>query len=179
MNRPELGLNPTALPADSIVPSGSSDPIVSGLPLGGDHPIHPFIIDSEGKTYVDVASASNSCPLKNGTLKSRGVDPCTELETRGGVWLHDANKTNQVFSTDDRFATGIRNAEGFAIDSNGRLFVSRHGRDQPRANWPDLYKPDQDLRGRVIGISFPTTHTTSAVLEISGFTPRVASAAPA
>jgi len=133
-----------ALPADSIVPIGSSDTIVSGLPLGGDHPMHPFIIDAEGKMYVDVASATNSCQLKNRTLKSPGADPCTELETRGGVWLYDANKTNQMFSTAERFATGIRNAEGFAIDSNGRLFVTQHGRDQLRANWPDLYKPDQE-----------------------------------
>jgi glucose/arabinose dehydrogenase/mono/diheme cytochrome c family protein len=133
-----------ALPADSIVPSGSSDTIVSGLPLGGDHPMHPFIIDAEGKMYVDVASATNSCQLKNRTLKSPGVDPCTELETRGGVWLYDPNKTNQTFSTAERFATGIRNAEGFAIDSNGRVFVTQHGRDQLRANWPDLYKPDQE-----------------------------------
>jgi glucose/arabinose dehydrogenase len=133
-----------ALPADSLVPSGSSETIVSGLPLGGDHPMHPFIIDAEGKMYVDVASATNSGQLKNRTFKSPGVDPCTELATRGGVWLYDANKTNQTFSTAERFATGIRNPEGFAIDSNGRVFVTQHGRDQLRANWPDLYKPDQE-----------------------------------
>jgi glucose/arabinose dehydrogenase/mono/diheme cytochrome c family protein len=133
-----------SLPAGSIVPSGSADTIVSGLPLGGDHPMHPFIIDAEGLMYVDVATATNSCQLKNRTLKSPGADPCTELETRGGVWRYDANKTNQTFSPAERFATGIRNAEGFAIDSSGRVFVTQHGRDQLRANWPDLYKPDQE-----------------------------------
>ena len=133
-----------SLPAGSIVPSGSADTIVSGLPLGGDHPMHPFIIDAEGLMYVDVATATNSCQLKNRTLKSPGADPCTELETRGGVWRYDANKTNQAFSPAGRFATGIRNAEGFAIDSSGRVFVTQHGRDQLRANWPDLYKPDQE-----------------------------------
>src|SRR6266850_1117881 len=132
------------LPAGSIVPSGSADSIVSGLPLGGDHPMHPFIINAEGLMYVDVASATNSCQLKNRTLKSPGAEPCTELETRGGVWRYDANKTNQTFSTADRFATGIRNAEGFAIDPSGRVFVTQHGRDQLRTNWPDFYKPDQE-----------------------------------
>jgi hypothetical protein len=50
------------LPAGSIVPNGSSETIVSGLPLGGDHPMHPFIIatqaisqshaaDGRGATY--------------------------------------------------------------------------------------------------------------------------------
>ncbi len=132
------------LPAGSVVPSGSAETIVSGLPLGGDHPMHPFIINSEGLMYVDVATATNSCQAKNRTLKSPGADPCTELETRGGVWRYDANKTNQAFSTAERFATGIRNAEGFAIDSKGRVFVTQHGRDQLHANWPDLYKPDQE-----------------------------------
>jgi glucose/arabinose dehydrogenase/cytochrome c5 len=133
-----------SLPAGFIVATSSADTIVSALPLGGDHPMHPFIINAEGSMYVDVATATNSCQLKNRTLKSPGVDPCTELETRGGVWRYDANKTNQAFSTAERFATGIRNAEGFAIDANGRMFVTQHGRDQLHANWPDLYKPDQE-----------------------------------
>ena len=133
-----------ALSAGSLVPSGSADTIVSGLPLGGDHPMHPFIINAEGLMYVDVATATNACQLKNRTLKSPGADPCTELETRGGIWLYDANKTNQTFSTAERYATGIRNAEGLAIDSSGRLFVTQHGRDQLHANWPDRFKPDQE-----------------------------------
>src|SRR5882724_6202282 len=134
-----------SLPSGSIVPSGSADTIVSGLPLGGDHPMHPFIINAEGSMYVDVATATNSCQLKNRTLKSPGADPCTELEARGGIWLYDANKTNQTFSPADRFATGIRNGEGFAIDDAGNLYVTQHGRDQLHTNWPDLYKdPSQE-----------------------------------
>jgi glucose/arabinose dehydrogenase/mono/diheme cytochrome c family protein len=133
-----------SLPTGSIVPNGPAETIVSGLPLGGDHPMHPFIIDGEGKLYVDVATATNSCQGKNRTPASPGLNPCTELETRGGVWLYDANNTNQVFSPAERYATGIRNAEGFAIDSRGRLFVTQHGRDQLHANWPDFYTPDQE-----------------------------------
>jgi glucose/arabinose dehydrogenase len=132
------------LGADSIVPSGAAITIVSELPLGGDHPMHPFIIDAGGAMYVDVATATNSCQLKNRTFKSPGIDPCTELETRGGIWRYDANKANQTFSSLARFATGIRNAEGFAIDSAGQLFVTQHGRDELHTNWPDLYKPDQE-----------------------------------
>ena len=133
-----------SLPVGSMVPSGPAETIVSELPLGGDHPMHPFIINADGAMYVDVATATNSCQLKNRTLKSPGAEPCTELETRGGIWLYDANKTNQTFSPAERFATGIRNAEGFAIDPSGRLFVTQHGRDQLHANWPDSYKPDQE-----------------------------------
>jgi len=132
------------LAAGSIVSNGSGVTILSGLPLTGDHPMHPFIIDSKGALYVDVATPSNSCQLKNRTLESPGADPCKELETRGGIWLYDASRTNQVFSPAERFATGIRNGEGFAIDGGGRLFGRQHGRDQLHANWPKLYKPDQE-----------------------------------
>jgi len=133
-----------SLSAGSIVPSDPPETIVSGLPLGGDHPMHPFIINAEGSMYVDVASATNACQLQNRTPKTPGANPCTELVTRGGIWRYDANKTNQRFSPAERFATGIRNAEGFAIDSAGRVFVTQHGRDQLHSNWPDLYKPDQE-----------------------------------
>jgi glucose/arabinose dehydrogenase/mono/diheme cytochrome c family protein len=133
-----------ALDPGSIVPKGSSKTVVSGLPLGGDHPMHPFVISSDGALYVDVASASNSCQARNRQLRAPGADPCTELETRGGVWRYDANATNQVFSPKERFATGIRNAGSLAIDGEGRLFATQHGRDQLHSNWPDLYEPEEE-----------------------------------
>jgi glucose/arabinose dehydrogenase/mono/diheme cytochrome c family protein len=133
------------LPAGSNIPRDPPQVIVSGLPLGGDHPMHPFTIDADGFMYVDVATATNSCQLKNRQLRSPGAVPCTELETRGGIWRYEANKTGQAFSPAGRYATGIRNAEGFGVDSAGhRLFVTQHGRDQLRANWPDFYKPDEE-----------------------------------
>ena len=134
-----------ALPAGSIVPQGPPVTILSGLPLDGDHNMHPFFISSEGLLYVDVGSASNACQLKNRELRSPGVDPCPELPHRGGIWRYDANKTGQTLSPNERFATGIRNGEGFGIDVSGhRVFVTQHGRDQLHSNWPDLYKLDQE-----------------------------------
>ena len=132
------------MPATAMVPSGSAETIVSGLPLGGDHPMHPFIISADGSMYVDVASASNSCQLQNRQPKSPGANPCTELETRGGVWRYNANELNQRFSPAQRFATGIRNGEGFASDSAGRVFVTQHGRDQLYSNWREDYKPEDE-----------------------------------
>jgi mono/diheme cytochrome c family protein len=118
--------------------------VVMGLPLSGDHPMHPFAITADGSLYIDVATPTNACQVQNRTPKSRGIDPCTELETRGGIWRYDANGTNQRFSPAERFATGIRNAEGFGVDSVGHIFITQHGRDQLHANWPDLYKPEEE-----------------------------------
>jgi glucose/arabinose dehydrogenase/mono/diheme cytochrome c family protein len=133
------------LPPGSLVPTGPAVIVVSGLPLGGDHPMHPFVITADGSLYVDVGTATNACQLKNRTLHSPGARPCTELETRGGVWKYDAKKTDQKFSPADRYATGIRNAEGFGVDPNShRIYVTQHGRDQLHANWPELYKPEEE-----------------------------------
>jgi glucose/arabinose dehydrogenase/mono/diheme cytochrome c family protein len=133
-----------SLPSAGVTPRDAPVTVVSNLPLSGDHPMHPFIIDPKGMMLVDVASASNSCQLKNRTLKSPGADPCVELETRGGIWQYDANKTNQTFSKAERYSTGIRNGEGFVMDGGGRIFVTQHGRDQLHTNWPDFYQPDQE-----------------------------------
>jgi len=131
------------LPAGSIVPTGKAEVIVSGMPLSGDHPMHPFVIDAKGNMYVDVASATNSCQKENRQANVPGDKPCTELETRGGIWRWDANKTGQVFAPAARYATGIRNADGLALDSSGTLYSTQHGRDQLGTNWSSLYTPEQ------------------------------------
>jgi glucose/arabinose dehydrogenase len=132
-----------ALPTSGIAPTGAAQTVVSGLPLTGDHPMHPFQIDKQGNLYVDLGSATNSCQSQNRMPDVPGITPCTELETRGGTWRFDANKLNQQFSPEQRFSTGLRNGEGFGFDSAGRIFATQHGRDQLAENFPSLYKPIQ------------------------------------
>jgi glucose/arabinose dehydrogenase/mono/diheme cytochrome c family protein len=127
--------------ASELAPKSKAEVIVSGLPIIGDHPMHPFIIDAKGNLFVDLGSATNDCEEKNRVPNSPGNDPCVEKETRGGTWRYDANKVGQKFSPAERYATGIRNGEGFAIDGSGRLFVTQHGRDQLYQDWPQFYKP--------------------------------------
>jgi glucose/arabinose dehydrogenase/mono/diheme cytochrome c family protein len=131
------------LPAGAIAPAGAPEVIVSGLPLTGDHPMHPFVIDPNGNLYVDLGSATNACQEQNRIANSPGYQPCTELETRAGTWRYDANKVGQKFSPAERFVTGLRNGEGFAFDAAGRLFATQHGRDQLFENWPKLYTQEQ------------------------------------
>lgn len=133
-----------SLTAGSIFPRGRAQTIVSGLPLSGDHPMHPFVIDAAGWMYVDVATATNACQSRNRQPASPGISPCVELETRGGIWRYNANQLNQTFSPSARYATGIRNAEGLAIDASGRIYATQQGRDQLHANWPDLYSPPEE-----------------------------------
>jgi hypothetical protein len=38
------------IPAGALLPQVPPETIVSGLPLGGDHPMHPFIIGEDGSS---------------------------------------------------------------------------------------------------------------------------------
>ena len=124
----------------SIEPKGPAQTILSGLPLTGDHPMHPFAIDADGGLFVDLGSATNSCQKENRMPNSPGVQPCTELETRAGIWRYDANRTSQAFSPAERYVTGLRNGDGIAIDATGHgVFATQHGRDQLGQNWSRFY----------------------------------------
>jgi glucose/arabinose dehydrogenase len=125
--------------ADTVGPSGPPEVIVYGLPLTGIHPMHPFKIDAQGSLYVDLGAATNSCEFGP---YSRGIEPCPELTTHGGIWRYDANRTGQQFSPTERFATGLRNGEGIAFDAAGRIFATQHGRDHLEF-WRRLYTPMQ------------------------------------
>jgi glucose/arabinose dehydrogenase len=124
---------------------GAAETIVSGLPTDGNHNMHPFVIDPKGQIFMDSGSATNACQVKDRQPGEPGAMPCTELLTRGGVWRFDANQTGQVFSARQRYATGIRNGEGFAFDAAGRLFVTQHGRDQLSQNWSKSYTTEQGV----------------------------------
>jgi glucose/arabinose dehydrogenase/mono/diheme cytochrome c family protein len=133
-----------SLAGGAITPAGRPEVVVQGLPLTGDHPMHPFGIDSSGGLYVDLGSATNACQIKNRIALSPGHRPCTELRTRGGIWRYDAKATGQHFSPRERYASGIRNGEGIAVDASGRgLYSTQHGRDQLAENWPKLYTAEQ------------------------------------
>ena len=131
------------LKSDEAAPTGQPETILSGMPITGDHPMHPFAIDAQGNLFVSMGSATNACEVQNRMPHSPGNKPCTELDTRGGIWRYDANKSGQIFSPKERYATGLRNGEGLDFDTSGRLFVTQHGRDQLHEDWPELYTAEQ------------------------------------
>jgi glucose/arabinose dehydrogenase len=132
-----------AMTPNALVPSGQPEVVVQGLPLEPGHRARSFAIASDGAMYVVVGSATNSCQVKDRSNDSPGHDPCTELNTRAGIWKFDANKTGQSFSPSARFATGIRNGMGITIDPSGQLWATQHGRDQLHDNWPKVFPTTQ------------------------------------
>ena len=123
------------VPAGQLRPTGPAQVIVEGMPAGG-HEARNFALDGKGNLFVNIGSLTNSCQQKDRGNESPGVDPCTELETRAGVWRFAADRQNQRFSPAARFATGIRNAMGLTVHpANGLLYTTQHGRDQLLQNW--------------------------------------------
>ena len=59
--------------AGDVAPKGAPETVVSGLPLTGDHPMHPFSIDAQGNLYVDLGSATNACQAGNRLPESAGI----------------------------------------------------------------------------------------------------------
>lgn len=130
-----------ALAPGEMVPSDKPEVVLTGLPMSGDHFMHPFVIDAQGQLFINSGSASNACESPNRQPGAKGVSPCPELPTRAGVWRYDADKLNQRFSPRERYVTGLRNAGGLAFDSAGQLYASQHGRDQLPESWPQYYNP--------------------------------------
>lgn len=122
----------------SLTPVGGPDTIVTSLPTTG-HRANNFVI--VGRTlYVNIGSATNACQQRDRVSGSRGVDPCTELETRAGIWEFSVDRFRQRAVDGRRFATGIRNAVALTRNpSDGALYATVHGRDQLHDNWPALY----------------------------------------
>lgn len=125
------------------LPVGEGQTIVSALPTGGDHRSRSLAIRHDGTLFLSVGSATNACQAANRQSGSPGLTPCAEKAGRAGIWRFDAGQTGQRFAPANRFASGIRNAVGLALDSHDRLFATQHGRDQLHENWRTLYTAQQ------------------------------------
>lgn len=119
--------------------------VISGLPYRPVHEAKTITIDDTGKLYVNIGAPSNACQETDRTQGSPGINPCPLLETFGGVWQFDANKTNQKFTDGIRYSTGLRNCVALEWDSHSQqLYAVPHGRDQLNTLFPNLYTDEQN-----------------------------------
>jgi glucose/arabinose dehydrogenase len=129
--------------AGSLNPVGKPDTIVTGLPMTGSHHSHNFVLQ-DGSLFVNVGSASNACQERDRQSQSAGHDPCTELNSRAGIWEFDANRLRQGATDGRRFATGLRNSVALTRNTaDGALYAAVHGRDQLHDNWPRLFTAEK------------------------------------
>ena len=127
-----------------LKPSGPAETVVTGFPDQRVHPTKTLAFDANGGLYVNVGLRANACTDPDQT-KTAGLNPCTYLETGGGVWRFDANRTGQVFGKDGRqYSTGLRQTNAMAWHpAANALYLVQHGRAGLN-RWTEYYTPDQN-----------------------------------
>jgi glucose/arabinose dehydrogenase len=116
------------------VATGEGEVVISGMPAGGHgSKVMAFKGDS---LFITFGSRTNSCQERDRQTRSPGVDPCTELQNRAGIWVFNASRAGQTVSDGMRYATGLRNAAAIAVQpGSGALYTAIMGRDQLGQNW--------------------------------------------
>ena len=117
-------------------PSGDAEIIVDGFPVGGGHAEKDIAFDNAGNVYVNIGLPSNACQIPDRRPGAPGIDPCPQLEDRGGIWRFKADVAGQKFTKDARFATGMRQPVAVAWH-DGHLYVAMNSRDSLDTLFPE------------------------------------------
>jgi glucose/arabinose dehydrogenase len=124
------------LPAGALAPTGDPETIVADLPTGGNHDAKSLAFPGGNVMLVNIGSATNSCQQQDRARRSKGMDPCRELERRAGIWQFVADRAGQRLADGKRFATGLRNTEALAVQPGaGAIYGAVMGRDQLSESW--------------------------------------------
>jgi len=83
-------------PAGTLEPHDPPDTIVSGLLAGGQHAAKNIAVGIDGSVYVNIGAPSNACQQRDRTSGSPGRDPCTLLDSAGGIWRFDPTRLRQA-----------------------------------------------------------------------------------
>lgn len=120
-----------------IIDYDNPELIVSGLIDRKRDNAKPLVIDNQNNVYVTIGSYNDPC-RENGTGK--GINPCSILDSAGGIWQFKADRPNQTFADGTRYATGLKNSVGIAWNAQtNSLFATQHGRGKFHDFYPQYY----------------------------------------
>lgn len=123
-----------------VVDPSREEVVVKDLIDRRQHNSKSIAFDDDGYIYVNIGAYSNACQERDRTKGSPGMQPCTILDSAGGIWRFKANGLNQTYGDGIRYATGLRNVVGLDWNQqSNQLFVMMHGRDQLNNLFPDLF----------------------------------------
>lgn len=126
--------------AGKVINNDNAVRVAYGLINRYQHASKSIALDDAGNLYVNIGAYSNACQERDRSKGSPGKQPCTILDSAGGIWAFDANGENQSYHNGRRYATGLRNVVGLDWNTQtNSLFVAQHGRDQLHFLFPDLY----------------------------------------
>ena len=126
-----------------LVPKEPAETVVGNFPEQRGHQDKDLAFDDKGNLFVTIGLPSNACAQPDRQPGAKGVDPCPQLETGGGVWRYKADVVGQQFSPKERYATGLR--QGVAIAwHKGQLYLAMNSRDSLDTLYPDLFTPEEN-----------------------------------
>lgn len=127
---------------NQVIDTENPEKIVEGLIDMGRDNAKSFVMDNNSNIYVTIGSWNDAC---RDDVAGTGMQPCTILDSAGGIWRFKADKLNQTFSDGTRYATGLKNAVGTAWNfKTNTLFAAVHGRGGLHSFYPDLFTPKQN-----------------------------------
>lgn len=125
---------------EEVIAKNNPEKIITGLLNRRQHESKSIVLDNDNNIYVNIGAYSNSCQEKDRTPGSVGIKGCPILDSAGGIWQFKADKLNQTYGDDSRYATGLRNVVGLDWNQqDNALFVMQHGRDQLHDLFPQFY----------------------------------------
>ena len=119
-----------------LKPTGPAEIIVDDLPAGGGHAEKDITFDNAGNVYVNIGLPSNACQIPDRRPGAPGIDPCPQLEERGGIWRFKADVPGQKYSKEARFASGMRQPVALAWH-DGHLYAAMNSRDSLDTLFPE------------------------------------------
>ena len=129
----------------ALEPAGAPETLVTGLPAGRQHAAKSIAIADNGALYVNIGAPSNACQNPDRTPGVAGSDPCSLLDSTGGIWRYETTRTGQARADGRRFSTGLRNVVAITTDGND-VWGVQHGRDDLARLWPALYTEAQNAQ---------------------------------
>ena len=119
-----------------LKPAGPAEIIVDGFPLGGGHAEKDITFDDAGNIYVNIGLPSNACQIPDRRPGAPGIDPCPQLEDRGGIWRFKADVVGQKYTKEARYASGMRQPVALAWHE-GHLYAAMNSRDSLDTLFPE------------------------------------------
>lgn len=126
-----------------LAPNEPAEVVIGNFPEQRGHQDKDLAFDDQGNVFVTVGLPSNACAQPDRQPGAKGVDPCPQLETAGGVWKYKADVVGQTYSTRERYATGLRQGVAIAWHA-GRLYLAMNSRDSLDTLYPDLFTPEEN-----------------------------------
>ena len=136
------------LEAGELVPASKTEVVLTDMEKNVGinwHVTKPVAFDNKGHMYVPFGSPSDACQDIEkygpaGIPGGKGLDPCPELITQGGIWRFDADKIGLTQEDGEKFATGIRSVVGMEWNPKDQsLYAVGNGIDNFHTIFPDIY----------------------------------------